>query len=297
MKNARKIISVLLVAVICVLCFAGCGNDGANENNIDIKNAKSIADLKGAKIAAQTGTFHADARLQIEDVKGETYPAFDDLLTAFQSGAIDGYISEEPTAFFASLQYPDTITFLPFKNNDTGFTTSAGDTSIAVGLKKGSDLREKMNAVIETITEEQKTQLMEQMSTLSAGGTIEAVALVSEAPAEPVGTLKVAMECNYKPYNWTEIGAQSVGAVPIYGEGKDGQYANGYDVQIAQYIANKLGMKLEIYALEWDSLIPAVQSGTVDAIIAGMSPTEERAKEVDFTTPYYESNLVIIIKK
>ena len=61
--------------------------------------------------------------------------------------------------------------------------------------------------------------------------------------------------------------------VPISSEGKDGQYANGYDVQIAQYIANKLGMKLEIYAMEWDSLIPAVQSGTVDAIAAGMSPT------------------------
>ena len=85
--------------------------------------------------------------------------------------------------------------------------------------------------------------------------------------------------------------------MPISGEGKDGLYANGYDVQIAQYVANKLGMKLEVYQLEWDSLLPAVQSGTIDAVIAGMSPTAERAKELDFTDTYYESNLVVIIKK
>ena len=62
-------------------------------------------------------------------------------------------------------------------------------------------------------------------------------------------------------------------------------------------MANKLGMALEIYAIEWDSLIPAVQAGTVDAIVAGMSPTPEREEEIDFTETYYESNLVIVIKK
>ena len=164
MKNTRRVIAVLLAAVMCVLCFAACGKDATDTNTIDVKNAKTIADLKGAKIAAQTGTFHADARLQIEDVQGSNYPAFDDLLVALQSGAIDGYISEEPTALFATTT-DSTLTFLPFKNNDTGFTTSEGDTSIAVGLKKGSELREKINEVIAGITEEQKSQLMEQMAT------------------------------------------------------------------------------------------------------------------------------------
>ena len=63
MKNTRRVIAVLLAAVMCVLCFAACGKDATDTNTIDIKNAKTIADLKGAKIAAQTGTFHADARL------------------------------------------------------------------------------------------------------------------------------------------------------------------------------------------------------------------------------------------
>lgn len=204
MKNTRRVIAVLLAAVMCVLCFAACGKDATDTNTIDIKNAKTIADLKGAKIAAQTGTFHADARLQIEDVQGSNYPAFDDLLVALQSGAIDGYISEEPTALFATTT-DSNLTFLPFKNNDTGFTTSEGDTSIAVGLKKGSELREKINEVIAGITEEQKSRLMEQMATLASGGTVETLALTSEAPATTNGVLKVAMECNYKPYNWTDV--------------------------------------------------------------------------------------------
>ena len=56
-------------------------------------------------------------------------------------------------------------------------------------------------------------------------------------------------------------------------------------------------MALEIYQLEWGALVPAVQAGTVDGIIAGMSPTADREEEVDFTDCYYNSNLVIVYKK
>mgnify|MGYP000588678473 CR=1 FL=1 len=134
---------------------------------------------------------------------------------------------------------------------------------------------------------------MEQMATLASGGTVETLALTSEAPATTNGVLKVAMECNYKPYNWTDVGTPTIGAVPISSEGKDGQYANGYDVQIAQYIANKLGMKLEIYAMEWDSLIPAVQSGTVDAIAAGMSPTAREPRRS--TSPRLTTSQILLL--
>ena len=108
------------------------------------------------------------------------------------------------------------------------------------------------------------------------------------------GVFRIAMECAYAPFNWTQT-TQANGAVPI--EGQNGMYANGYDIQVAKYVAAALGRKLEVCAYVWDSLIPAVQSGAVDAIVAGMSPTEERAKEVDFTDCYYNSNLVVIIQK
>ena len=241
-------------------------------------------------------TFHADALSQIEDVQGSTYPEFADLLTALKSGAIDGYIAEEPTAF-SVCQSDESLTFLPFKNNDTGFTATPSDVGIAVGLKKGSELREEINAILAEITPEQRSALMEQIVTLCSGGEVTEFVVSAEEPENPTGTLRVGMECAYEPYNWTDISGASFGAVPISGEGKSGLYANGYDVQIAKYIAARLGMNLEIYSIEWDSLLPALESGAIDAIAAGMSPTAERAEQIDFTDTYYESNLVVIIRK
>ena len=297
--NIRRIVSILLAVMFCVACFTGCGssnNGGSDTASVDVRNAKAIADLKGAKIAAQAGTFHADALSQIPDVQSSTYPEFADLLTALKSGAIDGYIAEEPTAL-SVCGSNDELTYLPFKNNDTGFTATAADVGIAIGLKKGNALRDQINTVLAEITEEQRSQLMEQIVTLASGGTVTEFAVHCDAPATTTGTLKIGMECAYEPYNWTDTDGSSFGAVPISSEGQQGLYANGYDVQIAQYVANRLGLKLEIYAMEWDSLIPADNSGAIDAIVAGMSPTAERAQEVDFTDTYYESNLVVIIRK
>ena len=103
----------------------------------------------------------------------------------------------------------------------------------------------------------------------------------------------VGMECNYAPYNWTQT-EETDRSVPI----KDGVgYADGYDVQIAKMIAEGLGMELEIVKIEWDGLTLALQNGDIDAIIAGMSPTAERKETIDFTAPYYESELVVVVRK
>ncbi len=106
--------------------------------------------------------------------------------------------------------------------------------------------------------------------------------------------LHVGMECNYAPYNWSQAD-DSNGAVPI--QNVANMYTNGYDVQVAQKIANAMGKKLEIESYEWDSLIPGVQSGKLDMIIAGMSPTAERREKIDFSNNYYTSNLVIVTKQ
>lgn len=296
--NMRRIVSILLAVMFCVACFTGCGSskDNGGTASVDVRNAKSIADLAGAKIAAQTGTFHADALEQIPNVQASTYPEFSDLLTALKSGAIDGYVAEEPTAFSVCASN-DELTYLPFKNNNTGFTATAADVGIAIGLKKGNTLRDQINTVLAEITDEQRSELMEQIVTLASGGTVTEFAVHCDAPATTTGTLKIGMECAYEPYNWTDTEGTSLGTVSISSEGQSGLYANGYDVQIAQYVANRLGLKLEIYAMEWDSLIPAVNSGAIDAIVAGMSPTAERSEQLDFTDTYYESNLVVIIRK
>ena len=110
--------------------------------------------------------------------------------------------------------------------------------------------------------------------------------------AEDKKTLKVAMECGYAPYNWTQPD-DSNGAVPISGSS---DYAYGYDVMMAKKIADELGYDLEIVKLDWDSLVPAVQSGQVDCVIAGQSITKERQQMVDFTEPYYYTSIITLVK-
>ncbi len=118
----------------------------------------------------------------------------------------------------------------------------------------------------------------------------------AKSDAESVASdkvLKVAMECSYAPYNWTQPDDTN-GAVQIQ-DSKD--YAYGYDVMIAKKIAEELGYELQIVKLDWDSLVPAVQSGTVDCVIAGQSITSERLQMVDFSKPYYYASIVTLTKK
>ena len=105
--------------------------------------------------------------------------------------------------------------------------------------------------------------------------------------------LVVGLECGYIPFNFTQ-NTDANGAVKI--SNADG-YANGYDVLIAKRIAEALGKELVIVKTEWNSLVPGVEAGTLDLVIAGMSPTAERRKAIDFSEAYYESNLVIVVRK
>lgn len=108
------------------------------------------------------------------------------------------------------------------------------------------------------------------------------------------GVLTVAMECAYTPYNWTQTD-DSNGAVPI-SNSTAGEYANGYDIMMAKKLCEANGWELEVLRLDWDSLIPAVQTGEVDATIAGQSMTAEREEEVDFAGPYLYASIVCVTK-
>lgn len=108
------------------------------------------------------------------------------------------------------------------------------------------------------------------------------------------GILTIAMECAYAPYNWTQ-NDDSKGAVPI--KNVPGSYANGYDVMIAKMICESQGWELEIVQSDWDSLVPAVMTGNIDAAIAGQSMTADRSEQVDFAGPYFYASIVCLTKK
>lgn len=106
-------------------------------------------------------------------------------------------------------------------------------------------------------------------------------------------TFVVGMECGYAPFNW-QISEETDTAVSLGASG----YADGYDVQIAKKIADELGKELVIKKISWDGLPLSLQSGDIDAIIAGMTANEEREEGIDFTTPYYDSKgMIMIVRK
>ena len=129
-----------------------------------------------------------------------------------------------------------------------------------------------------------------------AAAPAETVAAEASAVATGVedGILTVGMECAYAPYNWTQMD-DSNGAVPI--ANNPGAYANGYDVMIAKKICEANGWELEVMAIGWDGLVPALNAGQLDAVIAGQSMTETRMQEVDMAGPYFYASIVCVTQK
>ena len=131
-----------------------------------------------------------------------------------------------------------------------------------------------------------------EQETTTAAETAASGAENAAIPGLEDGVFTVAMECAYAPYNWSQTD-DSNGAVPI----KDSnEYANGYDIMISKLICETNGWQLEVIRSDWDSLVPAVQTGTIDAAIAGQSMTAERSEQVDFAGPYFYATIVCVTK-
>ena len=132
------------------------------------------------------------------------------------------------------------------------------------------------------------------LAACGSGSTASTTAAAAASTGVEDGVLTIAMECAYAPYNWMQ-GDDSNGAVPI--SNVPGSYANGYDVMIGKKIAEANGWQLEVIQSDWDSLVPGVQTGIFDAVIAGQSMTAERSEQVDFAGPYFYATIVCVTKK
>ena len=151
--------------------------------------------------------------------------------------------------------------------------------SVSIGIKKGNKaLVDEINGVLAQISDQERAKLMGEAAARSAGG----------AQGE---TLTVGMECNYQPFNWT-LDKNNGFALPIHGSN---QFADGYDVQVAKFLGEKLNRKVVIKKTVWDSLIPDLNNGNLDIVLAGMTATPERREEIDFTDPYLRSDLAFLV--
>ena len=256
MRNITKIISlVIVVALVATLAVAFTGCNNTKEQGM------------------------------------EDFPA---MINALNTKAIDGYVAEEPGAIENCASNPN-FTYIHLVNNSTGFTASEEDTAIAVGVKKGSALTAQINTALAAITQAQRDAMMATAIAYATGNNV-----TEGSDDETTGSvsgddkLYVGLECAYAPFNFTQLDDAN-GAVPIYNPNykRISGYANGYDVMIAKAIATALGKELVIVKQEWDALIPSLKAGTINMIIAGMSPTADRKESIDFSDAYYTSQLVV----
>lgn len=197
------------------------------------------------------------------------------------------------TTFSCGSGKSNELTIVHFDQTILGDTQK--DLGVSIGIKKGNEeFKNKINAALSELTTEQRNQMMEEAIDRSNGELTTSSYPVYQVSENTNGVIRVGLECDYAPFNWTDTKANEFN-YPI--SGKSNQFADGYDIQVARYLANKLNYSLEVIALDWDALIPALETEMVNVVIAGMTDTEERRHSIDFTDEYYVSELVLIVKK
>lgn len=264
----KKLLSVALAAV-CVLSVAACGSK-VPENTVN-----SVADIEagGKKIGVQTGTTGDIYSTDYEDdgtATVERYNKGADAVQALKQGKIDCVIIDaEPAKVFVE------------KNNDLKVLDEAfTDEEYAICIdKSNAELKEKINAELKELKED---GTLDNIKKNYAGSDDEIGKTPYESPADADtsnGKLVMATNAEFPPYEYYE-----------------NDKVTGIDADMAQAVADKLGMELEIQDMAFDSIITAVTSGKADIGVAGMTVTEDRLKNVDFTDSYATSKQVIIVR-
>lgn len=269
----KKLISLTAAAALAVTSLlAGCGGsgDGSGTDTAQTKTITSEADLAGARIGVQLGTTGdiLASDYEAEGATVERYTKGADAVQALIQGKIDCVvIDQQPAEAFVAVNDGLKILDQTFEPEEYAICLS----------KDNTELKDKINGAL---------------TELKADGTIDSIIAnyigddtkgqsPYESPADvdrSNGTLIMATNATFEPYEFIQ----------------DGNVV-GIDVDIAQAICDKLGMDLQVDNIEFDAIIPAVQSGRADIGIAGMTVTEERQQSVDFTDSYATSTQVIIV--
>lgn len=258
----KKKIALLLAAATLSLCACGSSSVPANKVN-------SIDDLEGKKIGVQLGTTGDIYGSDIKDAKMERYNKGADAVQALKQGKIDCVIiDEQPAKVFVEKNSDLKILEEPFE-----------DEEYAICIAKGNDeLKGKINDALNELKDNGK------LDEIVANYIGEDAGSNPYKSADDVernnGKLRMATNAEFPPYEYVE----------------DGKVV-GIDVDIAQAIADKLGMELVVDNIEFDSIITAVSTGKDDIGVAGMTVTEDRLKNIDFTDSYTKAKQVIIVRK
>ena len=282
----KKLISAVLAGVLA-LSLAACGStppasepaSGSTATSASTPASTSAAaeskqyifsvdDLTGKNIGVQLGTTGDIYAQDVEGATVEQYNKFNDAVLALKQGKVDAVIIDnEPGKVFD--EQNDDIIML-----DEDFTVE----DYAIALNKGSELTEKFNEAIAAIKE---SGTMDAILDKYINGVEGAEGYVTPEGTEyPNGTLTMATNAYFPPYEYYE-----------------GDEIVGIDAEFAKAICDYLGYELKIEDMEFASIIPAINSGKADFGAAGMTVTEERLLNVDFTDSYCTGIQSVLVLK
>lgn len=270
MRNLKKFVALSLVAGMTLL--AGCGSK-VPENTVN-----SVDDLPGKTIGVQLGTtgdiyasdYEEPADADTPASKIERYNKGNDAVQALKQGKIDCVIIDEQPAK-AFVEKNDDLKIL-----DEEFAVE--EYAICIS-KDNKDLTEKINSALAELKED---GTLDQITANYIGDDTKGTCPYEspENTDRSNGTLTMATNAAFEPYEYYE-----------------GNEIVGIDADMAQALCDKLGYELKIEDMEFDSIINAVQSGKADMGVAGMTVTEDRLKNIDFSDPYTTATQVIIVRK
>ena len=269
MKNIKKV-TALALTLAGLLSLGACGSS-TPENTV-----KSIKDLESGnkKIGVQTGTTGDTISTSDYEKKGladvERYNKGADAVQSLKQGKIDCVIIDsEPAKVFVDKNKDLKVLDEPFASEDYAIEID----------KSNSDLKEEINKALAELKDD---GTLDQIKKKYVGTDSEIGKTPYKSPEDvdtSKGTLVMATNAEFPPYEYHE-----------------NNEITGIDVDMAQAVADKIGRKLKVEDMDFDSVTPAVTSGKADIGVAGITVTEDRLKNVDFTDSYATSKQVIIVR-
>ncbi len=248
----------LLTAVFCI---SACGT------SVPKNTVNSLDDLKGKTVGVQLGTTGDIFAGDIENATIEKYNKGADAIQALKQAKIDAVMIDMETAKAFVSKNPDLkILDEPFAQEE-----------YAISYAKGNDdLGKKID---EALTALKSEGVLDNIVTHWIGDAADHVSFTPDSSITRNGTITMATNPEFPPY-----------------ESMEGGKVVGIDVDMMNAVCDKLGMELKIESMEFDSIITAVTTGKADVGVAGMSVTEDRLKNVNFTQGYATSTQAIVVR-
>ncbi|NCE65048.1 hypothetical protein D1159_10795 [Pseudoflavonifractor sp. 524-17] len=282
--NMKKLFAIGIAAALSLGLLSGCGSGTAAapsagpEGSADPEGTQgawtSVEDLKGKRIAVQESTTGNDVAKEIEGAEVSTFKAAAQCAMELLNGRVDCVIIDTNSAQALVAANPDKLELLPFPASEESET-------YAIATQKNDE-----GAVL-------AAEFNTAMATLKENGTFDALVAkyiakddsvtLPELPAvdNPKGAIVMGTNCEFEPFEFLA---------------SDGT-PTGFDVDYVKYLCAEMGYTVTIENMDFDALIPALQSGRIDFIAAGLTRNKEREENANFTDGYYEAVQSIIVAK